>query len=171
MSYRFDRGSYGAIAKKLNLPKSTVFGICQHAQQNAKKYKANDSDDNSSSHDNPSSDAGNPSRNAEQQIEVTACEELSLLDVLAAADPSKIPGRAEALTEEEKDRLVAVVKRDFETRRMALVDLQCEAELGHVSPQTVLKPQGTQRTWYQMLPRAIQVHSQCRKSGCTASLL
>ena len=79
----------------------------------SEKYKANDSDDNSSSHDNPSSDAGIPSRNAEQQIEVTACEELPLLDVLAAADPSKIPGRPEALTEEEKDRLVAVVKRDL----------------------------------------------------------
>lgn len=104
-----------------------------------KKYKANDFDDNSFFCENPSSDAGNPYRNAEQQIEVAACEELSLLGVLAAADPSKIPGQPEALIGAEKDRLVAVVKRDVETRRMALVDLQCEAELGHVSPQTVLK--------------------------------
>jgi len=70
---------------------------------------------------------------------VTAYEELSFLDVLAAAGPSKIPGRPEGLTEEEKDRLVAMVKRDFETRRVALIDLQCEAKLWHVSPQTVLK--------------------------------
>ncbi len=63
---------------------------------------------------------------------------LSLAELLAAAAPGKATGRPQALTEEEKDRLVATTKRDFETRRMSLVDLQCEAGLGHVCPQTIL---------------------------------
>ena len=46
--------------------------------------------------------------------------------------------RPQALTEAEKDRLVATAKRDFETRRTPLVDLQREAGLGHVCPQTIL---------------------------------
>jgi len=62
---------------------------------------------------------------------------LSLAEPLAAAAPGKTTGRPRALTE-EKDRLVATAKRDFETRKMSLVDLQCEAGLGHVCPQTIL---------------------------------
>jgi len=73
-----------------------------------------------------------------QQVEVIACEVLSLAELLAAAAPGKATGRPQALTEEEKDRLVATTKRDFETRRMSLVDLQCEAGLGHVCPQIVV---------------------------------
>jgi len=62
-------------------------------------------------------------------MEVVACEELSRAELLAAAAPHKPVGRPGALTEAEKDHLVATVKRDFETRRMSLVDLQCEAGL------------------------------------------
>jgi len=45
--------------------------------------------------------------------------------------------RPGALTETEKDHLVATQAK-LETRTMSLVDLQCEAGLGHVSPQTIL---------------------------------
>lgn len=54
-------------------------------------------------------------------------------------DPDARSGRPKALTEEEKDRLIATVKRDFDTRRMKLVDLRREAELSHVSDSTVYK--------------------------------
>jgi transposase len=67
--------------------------------------------------------------------------ELSLLDLLApdVLDPNKRTGRPPALTEAEKDHLVAIVKRDFKTRRMRLVDLRRESGLTHVSDSTILK--------------------------------
>jgi len=71
-------------------------------------------------------------------VEVIACEVLSLAELLAASGPGKSTGRPQVLTEEGKDRLVATVKRDFETRRMSPVDLQCEAQLGHACPQPIL---------------------------------
>jgi len=72
------------------------------------------------------------------QMEVVTCEELSLVELLAAAAPDKKTSRPLVLTDAEKDHLVATAKQSFETRRMSLVDLQCEAGLGHVYPQTIL---------------------------------
>ena len=68
-----------------------------------------------------------------------AGEELSLLDLLAAGNLDSRPrsGRPQALSEAEKDHLVATVKRDFRTRRMVLVDLRREAGLSHVCNTTV----------------------------------
>jgi hypothetical protein len=61
--------------------------------------------------------------------------ELSLQGLISrdVLDPKKRTGRPQSLTEAEKDRLVATVKRDFKTRRMRLVDLRREASLSHVS--------------------------------------
>ena len=68
-----------------------------------------------------------------------AGEEPSLLDLLAASnlDSRRRSGRPQALSEAEKDHLVATVKRDFRTRRMFLVDLRREAGLSHVCNTTV----------------------------------
>jgi hypothetical protein len=67
--------------------------------------------------------------------------ELSLQELISqdALDPKKRTGRPQSLTEAEKDRLVATVKRDFKTRRMRLVDLRREAGLSHVSDTTVFR--------------------------------
>ena len=54
-------------------------------------------------------------------MEVVACEESSLVELLAAAAPDKQAGRPLVLTEAEKDHLVATAKQSFETRRMSLV--------------------------------------------------
>lgn len=66
-------------------------------------------------------------------------EEFSLLELISkdCLDPDARSGRPKALSEEEKDQLVATVKRDFNTRRMKLVDLRREAELSHVCDTTV----------------------------------
>jgi len=72
------------------------------------------------------------------QMGIIACEPLSLAELPAAAARGKTIERPQALTEEEKDRLVATVKQEFETQRMSLVDLQCGAGLVHVCSQTVL---------------------------------
>lgn len=67
--------------------------------------------------------------------------EVSLLELISkdCLDPDARSGRPKALSEEEKDRLIATVKRDFDTRRMKLVDLRQEAGLSHVSDSTVYK--------------------------------
>ncbi|KAA8894744.1 hypothetical protein FN846DRAFT_972909, partial [Sphaerosporella brunnea] len=66
-------------------------------------------------------------------------ENLSVLDLISAdvLDPKKRSGRPARLTEAEKDHLIAIVQRDFKTRRMRLVDLRREAGLSHVSDTTV----------------------------------
>jgi transposase len=81
---------------------------------------------------------GNPL--APPDMALVPCAEFDLRELLSAdvLNPNKRSGRPEVLTEEEKDRLVATVKRDFKTRRMRLVDLRREAGLSHVSDQTVL---------------------------------
>lgn len=53
-------------------------------------------------------------------------------------DPCPRPGRPTVLSEEDKDQLVTVTKRDSKTRRMPLAELQVEAGLSSVSKQTVL---------------------------------
>jgi len=64
---------------------------------------------------------------------------LTLLELVDAKclDPDTRSGRPEALTEDEKDRLITTVKRDFTTRRMKLVDLRRVAGLSHVGDGTV----------------------------------
>lgn len=52
-------------------------------------------------------------------------------------DPNAQSGRPVALTENEKDHLVAFVKRNFTTRQMKLVDIRQEAGLFHVCNGTV----------------------------------
>ena len=54
-------------------------------------------------------------------------------------DGTKRPGRVSILSAEDKDRLVAFVKRDFKTRRMKLVDIRREAGFSHVSDSTVYR--------------------------------
>ena len=148
------------IAEQAGVSKSAVHDIWKHAQKKARAKKVNSNppgdnppDDNPSgdnpsgdnpSGDNPSSDnlhSDNPinGRQGTTQMEVTACRELSLVELLSAVAPDKPTGRPQALTEDEKDHLVATVKRDFETRRMTLVELQCEAGLGHDFLQTILR--------------------------------
>jgi len=52
-------------------------------------------------------------------------------------DPNIRSRRPAALTEAEKDHLVAFVKNNFTTRRMKLVDIRQEAGLSHVCNVTV----------------------------------
>lgn len=78
----------------------------------------------------------------DQQLERPVLpEEIPLLELIAAdvLKPDSRSGRPQVLSEEEKDRLVAVVKRDFKTRRMKVVDLRQEAGLSHVSDFPILK--------------------------------
>lgn len=62
--------------------------------------------------------------------------ELIAEDILKHNDRS---GRPQSLSKEEKDRLIAIVKRDFNIRHMWLVDLRCEAGLSRVSDFPVFK--------------------------------
>lgn len=48
------------------------------------------------------------------------------------------PGRQPCLSTEEKHHLISV-RRDWKSRHMTLVDLQLEANLGHVSRSTIYK--------------------------------
>jgi len=149
------------IAEHAGVSKSAVHDIWKHAQHKARTKKENcnppsdnhpgdnpsgdnPSGENPPAGDNPSSDnlySDNPINGGQDktQMEVTACTELSLVELLSAVVPDKQTGRPEALTEDEKDHLVATVKRDFETRRKSLVELQCEAGLGHVCLRTILR--------------------------------
>ena len=67
--------------------------------------------------------------------------ELSVVELIASdvLDVTKRPGRPSILSAEDKDRLVAFVKRDFHTRRMKLVDIRREVGFGHVSDSTVYR--------------------------------
>ncbi|RPB05353.1 hypothetical protein L873DRAFT_1785580 [Choiromyces venosus 120613-1] len=48
-------------------------------------------------------------------------------------------GRPALLSKEDKDRLIAFIKRDFDTRRMQMIDIQREAGFSHVSVTTLLR--------------------------------
>lgn len=65
--------------------------------------------------------------------------ELSLLELITNyyLNPIARSGRTKVVREEANDQLVAIVKRDFNTRRMKFVDLKLESELSHVSDSTV----------------------------------
>ena len=68
---------------------------------------------------------------------ISPCWRLILLIASDVLDATKSKGRPIVLSTEEKDQLVAIVKRDFKTRRMRLVDIRREAGLSHVSDSTV----------------------------------
>jgi len=52
-------------------------------------------------------------------------------------NPNTRSGRPHALSPAEKASLITLVRRDFTTRRMKLVDIQQEAGLSHVCPATI----------------------------------
>jgi len=57
----------------------------------------------------------------------------------SALDPKARSGRPGLLSKEDKDRLVLFVKRDFDTRRMKIIDIRCEAGFLHVGQRTLLR--------------------------------
>jgi hypothetical protein len=64
---------------------------------------------------------------------------LSLPELIAhsALDPKARSGRPAMLSKEDKDRLVVFIKRDFNTRRMKMIDIRREAGFAHVSLTTL----------------------------------
>jgi len=65
--------------------------------------------------------------------------EISWLELLKAAVPKETGVRPRKLSEADKDYLVGMVKRDWDTRHMNLIDLQRTVGFGHVCPSTILK--------------------------------
>lgn len=63
----------------------------------------------------------------------------SLSDLLRSEnlDPSARSGRPKVLTTTDKDHIIATVKCDSETRRMSLNQIRNEANVTHVSSQTI----------------------------------
>ncbi|KAG0125456.1 hypothetical protein HOY82DRAFT_616511 [Tuber indicum] len=105
--------SYRKIHKLTVIPISTVNDIWIHAVTNAHKARIS----------------------KEESLE----EPFSMLKLISAKilNRNKRSGRPQALSTTEKDILSSLVRRDFTTRRMKLVDLQQEAGLGHVCLTTV----------------------------------
>jgi len=66
---------------------------------------------------------------------------LSLKELITSSnlDSNTRSGRPALLSKEDKDRLVAFIKRDFNTRRMHMVDIQREAGFPHISISTLLR--------------------------------
>ena len=66
---------------------------------------------------------------------------LSLNELISSTnlDSNARSGRPALMSKEDKDRLVAFIKRDFDTRRMQMVDIQWEAGFSHVSVTTLLR--------------------------------
>ncbi|RPA90925.1 hypothetical protein L873DRAFT_1838836 [Choiromyces venosus 120613-1] len=77
-------------------------------------------------------------RLGEISVDVMAGE-IGLLELLKAAVPKKTGVRPRKLSEADKDYLIGIVKRDWRTRHMNLIDLQRTAGFGHVCPSTILK--------------------------------
>ena len=68
-------------------------------------------------------------------------EEIPLLDLISmdCLNPDARSGQSQALSEAEKDHLIATAKRDWGTRHMTLTEIQNEAGLGHVDYATLLR--------------------------------
>lgn len=64
---------------------------------------------------------------------------LAELITSSALDPNVCSGRPGLLSKEDKDQLVLFVKRDFDTRRMKMIDIRREAGFLHVSQTTLLR--------------------------------
>jgi len=107
--------SYAKIKVLTGIPSSTANDIWRHAVENAQKAR----------------------HEAGQTVE----EPIGLLELVEAKclDPNPRSGRPEVLSEEDKDRLVETVKKNFASRRMKLVDIRREAELSHVGDGTVFR--------------------------------
>lgn len=88
--------------------------------------------------DVPSIQPASNDSDLDPHMRLVAEEEVSLLELLAASKPGITTGRPRKLTEADKDHLVVVVKRDWATRHMSLVEIQQEAGFGHIAASTVL---------------------------------
>lgn len=77
-------------------------------------------------------------RHTQKQIPKEKQKTLSAYLCHESLDPHSRSGRPKILSEEEKTRLVETTKRNRDTRRMSLKDLQQEASLSRVSVQTCL---------------------------------
>ena len=68
-------------------------------------------------------------------------EEIPLLDLISAdcLNPDARSGQPQALSEAEKDHLVATTKRDWGARHMVLAEIQREAGLGCADHPTVIR--------------------------------
>ena len=82
-----------------------------------------------------------PTGSLEEEEQAEHKEEIPLLDLISmdCLNPDARSGRSQALSEAEKDHLIATAKRDWGTRHMTLTEIQKEAGLGHVDYATVLR--------------------------------
>ena len=67
--------------------------------------------------------------------------EIPLLELISAdcLDSDARIGRTQALSEAEKDHLIATAQRDWGTRHMTLTEIQREAGLGHIGRGTIVR--------------------------------
>ena len=139
--------SYRQIETILGVPESTCGNIYKHALRDAEKKAAAKRQDPKDSairslHREPEDvevflagiDAQldslytEPSQEVESdamEIENDASGEIGFLDLISAEclDVESRSGRPQALSEEEKDHLIAITKRDWGTRHMSLREL------------------------------------------------
>jgi len=133
--------SFRKISATLGVPKSTCGDIYKHALKNATAKRLVQTEA-----------GGNPGSIAEREVErrgskVQASggiekldeDDIPLLEWISAEclDSDARSGRPQALSEAEKDHLVATVKRNWGIRHMSLTEVQLEAGLGHVSRGTI----------------------------------
>ena len=106
---------YQKIKELTGIPTSTLNNIWRHAVENARKVQ--------------------------HEGGLAMKEQIGLLELVEAKclDPHPWPGRPEVLTEEDKDRLMETVKRNFPSRRMKLVDIRREAGLSHMENGTAFR--------------------------------
>jgi len=128
--------SFRKISATLGVPKSTCGDIYKHALNNATAKRLVQTEA-----------GGNTGSIAEREVERSGSEvqasggieldkdDIPLLELIRAEclDSDARSGRPQALSEAEKDHLVATVKRNWGTRHMSLTEIQLEAVLGHVS--------------------------------------
>jgi len=128
--------SFRKISATLRVPKSTCGDIYKHALKNATAKRLVQTEA-----------GGNTGSIAEREVERSGSEvqasggieldedDIPLLELISAEglDSDARSGWPQALSEAEKDHLVATVKRNWGTRHMSLTEIQLEAGLGHVS--------------------------------------
>ncbi|KAG0136203.1 hypothetical protein HOY82DRAFT_536312 [Tuber indicum] len=126
------------IADQLQVSKSAVHGICRHAIKTARRQRETATADLSlptnSQEADPAWEAiieseepenlNSTAQVDEEGVDPPYVGEFSLLELLRASGPQKTGKRPKKLSAVDKDHLVEVVKRDWATRHMSLVDLQ-----------------------------------------------
>lgn len=135
----------------LNLPKSTCNDIYRHTVQNLRaKYPAPGKNNFQLQSQSPTSTT-HPTCHVEEHLEGTTDTvlngpgpvdaELALLDllVLECLDANKRVGRPHRLSMVEKARLIMHVRESWVTRQTSLVEIQCQAQLGHASLTTIYR--------------------------------